>query len=426
MVTIPKPFYLESPSVLRVKEGGGCLSVFGLPFLGAGLWMLGLAVGLAPLGHQHRLDGASAAIIALMGFVFTAVGGGLVFGRKWIVIDKVRRQFVVQYGLLFPMKKQTRSLGDFSKVLLGFQQGDADSADRYPVTLVGQEKGRAQNITTSLQFKNAREQALYLSSFLHLPFEDASTDQVDIANPWAHAASHGDAAPSGLSGSDPADVRTDVSCPSRPAVMSCLVEDGPQGLKITVPKSGLSIFHVVFSFIPALFGYFFFRGALTKETLDYHKPENAFLLFFIGFFTLFFVVIPVVSAYRRFRKMKTGLWSATLTRDSLVIDDAATNASGTYRIARGNILSIQARVVSLETNPAPLAKSPRLRGGLVRMMQRQNALVVKTKEDILTFPLGLPKEEMDYLCHVLSQKINPDLLKESRELVSPYGSETGG
>ena len=400
MSLVPKPFMQENPSVLRVREGGGCLSIFGLPFFVAGVWLLGIGTGLIHLNQQPPVEGVAKVIMAIMGVIFSGVGGTLVFGRKWIVIDKVRRQLVLQYGFLLPMKRDVFSLGDFTKVLLALERGDSDSSDRYHVRLLGKEKGGAQNISNALIYGQAREQALFLSGFLHLPLEDASTGEVQTEKAVSASGEGQGALPSSSEETE----EGATLFPTRPMQMSCTVEEGPSGVKITLPTPKMAVFNIIFAFIPALVGYWFFRGAFNRETLDFHKGENAFILFFMGFLALFFVLIPLVTTYRRYRRTKTGLWTATLSREGLKIEDNGSTGTS-HQIPLSDILSIETRVVSVDRNLSPLPHNPRVRGHLVRLMERQNALLVKTKQDIFTFALGLPKEEMDYIRAVLVRRL---------------------
>lgn len=42
-------FYYKDSGTLELRSGGGCLSIFGLPFLLAGLFVMQIPLGLIPM-----------------------------------------------------------------------------------------------------------------------------------------------------------------------------------------------------------------------------------------------------------------------------------------------------------------------------------------------------------------------------------------
>ena len=65
------------PDRLLITNGGGCLSLFGLPFLCAGIFMWLSVMGIVPL-NSGDLPGYASPMLGLMALIFTAVGGTLV------------------------------------------------------------------------------------------------------------------------------------------------------------------------------------------------------------------------------------------------------------------------------------------------------------------------------------------------------------
>ena len=128
-------FQFTGPDRLQIREGGGCLSLFGLPFFAAGVFLLLTAMGVIPVKGSEKLEAWGLPVIGLMGVAFTAVGGGLVFGRSWTTLDVTQRAVLKSSGLIVPMKETSRPLDDFTAVTIGFIEGDSDSADRFPVAL---------------------------------------------------------------------------------------------------------------------------------------------------------------------------------------------------------------------------------------------------------------------------------------------------
>src|SRR5688572_12655468 len=97
-----QPFRLVTPDRLQLREGGGCLSVFGVPFFAAGIFMGLTAAGIVPM---HGGGAYARPVLALLAIVFTIVGGTLVFGRSWTTIDRAQRQVIKQWGLVIPMRE---------------------------------------------------------------------------------------------------------------------------------------------------------------------------------------------------------------------------------------------------------------------------------------------------------------------------------
>lgn len=78
-----------APGRLEIREGGGCLALFGAPFLAVGIFASLATLGLVTM----RSDGqpATQATAALFAVLFTLVGGVLVFGRSVTAIDHAVR-----------------------------------------------------------------------------------------------------------------------------------------------------------------------------------------------------------------------------------------------------------------------------------------------------------------------------------------------
>src|SRR5688500_9786667 len=130
-----RSFRRIAPGRLEVREGGGGMAVFGMPFLGVGLFTTLLGAGVIPLQNAHTAPWFRVPTMLFMGTVFTLVGGGLVLGRSWTTLNSADRTIVMQVGLLAPMSTKTYRVDDYNGVLLEFIRGDSDSADQYPVSL---------------------------------------------------------------------------------------------------------------------------------------------------------------------------------------------------------------------------------------------------------------------------------------------------
>jgi hypothetical protein len=126
------PFRQVAPDQLQVREGGGCLSLFGLPFLAAGIFVTLIGARILPVQNAAGVPAWAWLLILLMGLVFVGVGGGLVLGRRWISLDTGRGIIRKAWGLLVPLRGEEYPLHDYEAVRLRFDAGDSDTADRYP------------------------------------------------------------------------------------------------------------------------------------------------------------------------------------------------------------------------------------------------------------------------------------------------------
>lgn len=84
------PFIYKDQARLEIRSGGGCLSIFGLPFLLAGIFVMQIPLGIIPMeGSPGTLP---AIFVVLFRLVFAAVGAGLIFRRSGIILDRGRGQ----------------------------------------------------------------------------------------------------------------------------------------------------------------------------------------------------------------------------------------------------------------------------------------------------------------------------------------------
>ncbi len=132
----------EGPDRLRIRSGGGCLSIFGIPFFAAGVLVCLIPLGVLVPENADELPWWTWPLMLAMGLAFVAVGGHLVFGRRWISIDRTRGIVAREWGLLVPLKSEELSLQSYSAVVLRFDAGDSDTPDRYPIVLPGSGRGR--------------------------------------------------------------------------------------------------------------------------------------------------------------------------------------------------------------------------------------------------------------------------------------------
>jgi hypothetical protein len=172
---MPRSFREVAPGRIRLREGGGCMALFGLPFLCAGIFVSLAAAGVVRIENARDASPATWPLLALLGTAFTVVGSALVFGRSWITLDATRGVVEKQWGLLVPMRSRTYQAGEYSTVTLAFEAGDSDTADKFPVSLHAR-TGASLPLCSSTQYPEARAWASVIARHLRLEIEDATTD----------------------------------------------------------------------------------------------------------------------------------------------------------------------------------------------------------------------------------------------------------
>lgn len=165
-------FRYTGPERLQFREGGGILSVFGLPFLLGGAFLFLAAAGLVPMKGDD-LSWWGPPLLGLMSVAFAGVGGWLVFGRNWTTLDRVERAASRSWGLLVPFTERSRRLDEFTRVTIGFDPGDSDAVERFPVTLKGR-SGPDLVLCSVPTYSEARACAAEAASHIGFALEDAS------------------------------------------------------------------------------------------------------------------------------------------------------------------------------------------------------------------------------------------------------------
>src|SRR5215470_15981815 len=81
-ITGPMPLAITevAPGRLEIREGGGCLTLFGLPFLAVGIYASLATLGFVVMRNEGQAVTHAAAVVFAV--LFTLVGGVLTFGRS--------------------------------------------------------------------------------------------------------------------------------------------------------------------------------------------------------------------------------------------------------------------------------------------------------------------------------------------------------
>jgi hypothetical protein len=392
------------PDRIQIRQGGGVLAIFGLPFFAAGVFMLLTILGVIKMSNADEVSLPGQLGLLFMGLVFTAVGGALSFGRGWTTIDSTRREVITQYGLVVPMYTNSRRIDEFHTVILGFVRGDSDSADTYPVTLRSS-AGVDLKLDSSTQYGEARAYATAVAALLRLDFEDATSD-----HPVRRAAGQAD-----MSLQQRLQMDGLQNEPARPPDARSQVTRELDGLRITIPNPrahpvaiALTLIPVVISavFVSPLFR--FFRQTRTPDPVGW---------VFIGFIMLFFGVLPATTALNGYLRSRRGRTIVTVSPRGIDIRERGAWKIGPVNsLPASEILDIDFSTSESVTTAARLAAEQRVRASsgsgtasaeigprtqwLLTTLTRYakgHGITIKTRQGLTTFGQGLTDEETHYV-----------------------------
>lgn len=276
----PRFLPTRDPDVLETRSGGGCLSIFGLPFLLAGLFMLQVPLGVIPMQNSEAVPWI---VILLFGGVFTAVGAALVFGRSGMIIDRRGGVIVRWHGLMVPMKRTEHSLADFRRVALSKDSGDSDSPETYPVKIEG-DNVKPVAVCSPVDFQEARRTAKEVAAFLSLPLADSSSGVRILRDP--------DRLDESLLDRVRRTKEDTSNLPAPPFEMETIVREAEDGLILEIPvrQSGFSrVMHLIAVAFFVGFGLYFFFPFLRLPA----PPAVRTLI--IGIFLVVFILGPLWS-----------------------------------------------------------------------------------------------------------------------------------
>ena len=400
-VTRPPAFRQPAPDRVVIREGGGCLSIFGTPFLAAGVFTTLIGLQVIPVSNRDDVPSWAWPLIFLMGLAFVAVGVNLVFGRRWTTLDRGKGVIVRQSGLMFPTKSEQRPLSDFDGVRVRFEEGDSDTADRYPVALTGKAGRPDQLLTSPADYTAAREQAEFAADFLRLPHVDATTDHETVVTTGSAA--------TGPVGKQAFSAPRDHA--ARPPFMRSEVEQSRGRARIVIPGPGFRP-HLLLGFaLPVFFVWFFVPDLL--EFFDRTHTPAYVQIFFAGFILLFFGLLPAIGTINGIIRSIRGRTTVETSAEGIRVEEhgawrrratmlPAGEIFGIDYSSAENSLSAYAKVREARrrrTHPAGAAP-PSVSGEpppWLRRLAKSKGVQVKCRQGIISFGGGLPDDEVRYL-----------------------------
>jgi hypothetical protein len=395
-----------APDKLEIRSGGGVLSLFGLPFLAAGVFLLCAGLGIVELENSDEIPRWSHALIVLMGLVFAAVGGGLFFGRTWTTIERTRGFLTRRHGLIVPMRVEKHLLCEFDTVVLAFRSGDSDSSDRFPVRFHPKAGGKEYPLCEPAEYATARAYAEQIAGLLGLPIKDATTDNAttlaadEFSAPFQKRAR-----------------QDDLRRADHPRTLRSHVEEGADGVTITIPGPRRHPATLLLLAAPAgalwwvtkaLFP--LFEGSDTPEMVQW------IALGFIALFALF----PTVGLVSSIVRPKRAGTSIRASASGIVVEEKKGWKEKTTTIPAGDILDIDfnTRQGSLRSAYEMAIAQGQVRSRVPRSMQSlpswfkwiygiipSKGITVKSRTGLHVFAAGLPDDEVEYLHSIITRAL---------------------
>jgi hypothetical protein len=161
---------------LTYKGGGGCVSLFGLPFFGFGVMFMIAGI----MGTVKNKTGAPVGPMfpVLFGGLFASIGAAFMFGRTGMMFDRTTGIITQWWGLLFPMWNSQYDLKKYNRVTISkeIRKSKNSSTTVYPVRVTGGPKPL--DVNTCADEIEARKYAEVVAKFLEVGITDTSGDGI--------------------------------------------------------------------------------------------------------------------------------------------------------------------------------------------------------------------------------------------------------
>jgi hypothetical protein len=318
-----------------------------------------------------------------------------------------------QWGLLVPMRSRIHQVGEYAAVMLTFEAGDSDSADRFPVSLKGR-GGASLPLCSSTQYAEARAWARDIARHFRLEIEDATTD-----HPRRMPADAAELTIQERLRTEPAD----EAILGRPATARSEVvhENGATIIRIPATRVHPALFALMV--LPAAIPLIvfnplahFFRRTNTPAPVGW---------FFLGFLLFMFIGIPGMIAFNAFLRSRRGRTIVTISQSGVRIQGRGawfTTTTASHQLS--DILDVDYSTAEsllgsarrhaersvLQSGAVPPAgpaigrRTERILTVLSRFAKGRG-VTLKTKQGLTSFGQGLSDEEIAYLYSVVKRAL---------------------
>lgn len=169
------------PDIMYFKTGGGCIAVFGLPFLLLGLFLTSTVV-FSQLSPGAPKSSSQLEVIPICA-IFVIIGMVMVFGRAKVAIDKRMQTIRKWWSVIVPIRSKYFKLGDYDKVTLTSEVRRSKNSTYlvYLVKLVG--PGGEVVIEETKDYQSQRRNAESLAKFTGFNLIDSTSGKEIVRTP---------------------------------------------------------------------------------------------------------------------------------------------------------------------------------------------------------------------------------------------------
>jgi hypothetical protein len=395
---------------MDIREGGGGLVAFGLPFLAAGLFVVFGSVGLVPI--DTGADGAGRPGLFLLGAGFALIGAVIAFGRRVTSLDLAEHAAVTQWRVLLPVRSWRYELGDFRAVTITFVRGDSDSADQYRVGLKAR-SGPPLVLCRPTAYALACDCAAAAARHLGFDIEDSSTGHATRMAAGEMDASVGQRLRARLEGQP---------SPVRPQEMRSEVDDTGAGVRIVVPMPRLHPLVIAGALVPAVvaMSMLAWLGIFSQS-----RALTPIEWIFFGLLFLGFAVMPVAHAASLWLRSRVGHTIVSVSTEGVRVEERTAFRTRTIaRLDAREILDVdcstkdsmiasarrdveqQSSTMRNGTTVSPAADAVSGRVfALLGAFLTGKGVIVKSRQGLTTFGEGLADDEIRYLHGVVERAL---------------------
>jgi hypothetical protein len=390
---------------IRVREGGGCLLVIGLPFIALGLVFFAGGTGLVPFDNADEVPLWALVVTAAMGAIVAVTGVVLVFGRRVVELDTRLGQVRREQRLFFPLSKEQWPLDEFDAVLLrtGDDASSSDGPAQHEVALRGRAGRGHVVITHTAAYDIARARAVTVAQTLGFPLIEGRVPAGPPVPPL-----HADSSVRDL----PPSVLDQVPEVPRPANARSQIRPKGNGLQILVPSPPFRAYRLLHLLVPAFF--LVYLLPVMRQFLDETQTPVVVQYVILGFAALVLLVVPVMKIVNAMRLAARGGSVLEVLPSGIVLEERGAWTRRRIEIPAQEIVGIAAGTVDRQIQAAlefhqakeglpPRASSPHGPGNApawLRAVQRlavSEGLILTTRSRRLSFGAGLSDDELHYL-----------------------------
>jgi len=364
----------SNPNIWRHQAGGGCASLFGLPFFVVGIGVIALT--FIPVDVRGG-DAIPFFFGIPFGSIFAIVGGAILFGRLELLIDRESGIATKNWKLLTQnVKTQTYQTKDFNRVSLRSEvrRSKNSSYTVYPVRLTGSDDNQL-DISQSRSEKEARSDAEEIAKFLSLPIHDETSGSTRIRE--------ADLLDENIKDKFKKRLETN-EIPDPPAKLKSRINYDRSSLQIEIPPPGFNVGFLVVAVVICVFELIFLTTFAIPFLTQADVPGT--FLIFAAFFGLIFLGLPTWFLIRL-------IGITFIATQSVSVGNNALKVAKGWPMRKTKSISTE----EIEEFIMGVSKAGTRGSKAVATIGVTLEILAISDTDQLSFGAGLPPDELEYI-----------------------------